>query len=614
MKASPQRVPVKIEAAGDTHIGGRTHNEDAILLRPDLNLYIVADGAGGQNAGNVAAHLATTTIAHFFEQTKGAADALPEYDGLGLPTAARRLSAAVQEANKEILEIAKTSDRHRGMGTTVVAALFIAEHRSVHVAYVGDSRCYRLREGRLELLSHDHSLINDVLELRPNISDERVRRLPQNVITRALGMMDNLRVSVRSHALVHGDRYLLCSDGLSDHVSDGQIAESLALDIPCDEQVALLVSMALDAGAGDNVACVIIDCALPHHVGKAATRPMKTSSKRVSRPMPRVDAVTEESVPEIVLYDRPEQRDSSPLIHVVPTESSSPEVVEAVQGVIDPGAARAPGAASRAATNDHDDDPITKEYGTPAPTGSMPDPAPPDSEPPLPGRITPKLPTPRSPAGAPVRKLQTPIAGIPAMAPHNDSARSDSTERGGAAATAYSKVTAPRLRKPEGKPEEDAEPRSGDTQQPPGTAPPKETLPPKAPPTPSEPDLALPPIASIPASALPRPKRTPPVLPDGLRTTMQGTGGELPGTAGTPRTPDFAGTPRTPPGRIGKPIPKVAVPPARGPLDTSDFTNDSIPCHACGSVIMRTAAQCMYCGAPTGFVIKEPTEADKKTE
>src|SRR5690606_4507566 len=130
--------------------------------------------------------------------------------------------------------------------------------------------------------------------LRPNISDERVKRLPQNVITRALGMLDNLRVSVRSHDVSHGDRYLLCSDGLRDNVDDGQILESLALDIGCDEQVELLMSMVLEAGARDNVATLIIDCALSQTKSKtrASTRPVK----KKSRPkMARVDLRSKES-------------------------------------------------------------------------------------------------------------------------------------------------------------------------------------------------------------------------------------------------------------------------------------------------------------------------------
>lgn len=336
------RVPVKVEAAGDTHIGGRSHNEDAILLRPDLNLYLVADGAGGQNAGNVAASLAITTIAHFFERTRSAASKLPARDGLGLPTAARRLSAAVQEANEEILEISKHSDRHKGMGTTVVGALLDVGNRAVHVAHVGDSRCYRLREGRLELLTHDHSLINDVLELRPNISDDRVKKLPQNVITRALGMMDNLRVSIRSHELAHGDRYLLCSDGLTDVVHEQQLKEALELDIHCDEQVALLINMALEASSDDNVAVVVIDCSLPGASGKSSTRPIKTSRKKSSRPnMRRIESepppvMRRDTVPEIVLYEESADadRESSPLVHVVPRESTTPEMISAVTDVM----------------------------------------------------------------------------------------------------------------------------------------------------------------------------------------------------------------------------------------------------------------------------------------
>src|SRR5690606_22621391 len=125
--------------------------------------------------------------------------------------------------------------------------------------------------------------INDVLELRPNISDERVKKLPQNVITRALGMMDNLRVSIRSFELAHGDCYLLCSDGLTDVVHEQQIKELLSLDIDCDQQVALLINMALEAGSDDNIAVVVVDCSLPSGGAQATTRPIKTSRKKPSR-------------------------------------------------------------------------------------------------------------------------------------------------------------------------------------------------------------------------------------------------------------------------------------------------------------------------------------------
>ncbi len=671
-KAGRLRVPVKLEAAGDTHIGGRTHNEDAILLRPDLNLFLVADGAGGQNAGNVAASLAITTIAHFFEQTHEAADSLPEIDGLGLYTAARRLAAAVQEANREILEIAKTSDKHRGMGTTIVAALFDVEHRSLHVAYVGDSRCYRLRDGRLEQLTHDHSLINDVLELRPNISDERVKKLPQNVITRALGMMDNLRVSVRSHEVSHDDRYLLCSDGLSDNVDEEQILESLALDIPCDEQVELLVSMALEAGASDNVAAIIVDCALPQSAtsARASTRPIKKTHRKSSRPkLPRVllrNTVTEESVPEIVLYDRPEARDSSPLIHVVPAASGSPDVMEAFHVVL------------------AEDEQVTKEYRAPSvevadPTGGEPPmrgaragaglepPATPPSAAAATGAVEastpstaakkttarrgvapPRPPTPKTGDIADDPTLEPPTKVVPreaavaagraatanarargglrppprpkpgderprtTLAPGAAATRerpADATERGGAAAIPLSErdkaVSAPRVNKAQSA-DDLVEPRTGDTKAPPGaseTPPSFDSTPPDRPSP--EPLAPMPP--DIVGGRLESQKPTP--------AAGSKVGRLLPGAA--KRRP-LSDSRRTLPGLHDDKEPatehgptehgptdhdSLPVPPVREPFDTSDFTNDSIPCHVCGSIIMRTADLCMYCGAPTGFVI-----------
>jgi hypothetical protein len=144
----PSVIPLAltIRAAGATDIGRvRKHNEDTVLLRDDLQLYIVADGAGGHNAGNVASALATTAIANFFENTQKDVDSIPEYDEFGFSTGARRLARAIQRANRDIIEIAKSSMRHRGMGTTVVAAWARPELGVIHLGHVGDSRCYRHR-------------------------------------------------------------------------------------------------------------------------------------------------------------------------------------------------------------------------------------------------------------------------------------------------------------------------------------------------------------------------------------------------------------------------------------------------------------------------------------
>lgn len=268
------RSPLRVVGAGDTHIGSREHNEDTILLRPDLDLYMVADGAGGHNAGNIASALATTTVAHHFESTLDEAHTAPPFDEMGLSWGARRLATAFQRANREILEIAESSDGKRGMGTTLVAAYFDLPRSTLVLGHVGDSRCYRMRDGRLELLTQDHTLLNDVLELKPDIDSHTAARLPRNVITNALGMDRNVRVSVRTYEIAAGDRYVLCSDGLTDEVDDGQIAQALAIGGSPEEQVRLLIDLAAEGGARDNIAVVVLACSVAPGVGKLPHKPI----------------------------------------------------------------------------------------------------------------------------------------------------------------------------------------------------------------------------------------------------------------------------------------------------------------------------------------------------
>ena len=328
----PTEAPWRTVAAGETWIGKREHEEDTVLLRPDLSLYVLADGAGGENAGNVASALATTTIAHCFEESQESGAVVPPFDSLGLSTGARRLSMAVQRANREIIEIAKTSHRHRGMGTTVVAAYFDRAQGLLHLAHVGDSRCYRLRDGRFELLTTDHTLANDVLELEPDIDEARAAQLPRNVITRALGMSDAVRVSVRSWQIAPKDRYLLCSDGLTDEVPEDQIADALGLTHEPEEQVRILLDLARDAEADDNVAVVAIGCELAPGV----TALPKRSPTQV-RPSPRPPAPPathdrDSDYPEILVVDRPPTEDSSPQIHLVPPAAPDQGMLDALTG------------------------------------------------------------------------------------------------------------------------------------------------------------------------------------------------------------------------------------------------------------------------------------------
>jgi protein phosphatase len=266
--------PLRVVGAGDTHIGGREHNEDSILLRPDLDLFLVADGAGGHNAGNVASTLAAATVAHYFESTQDDASHMPAYDAMGLSWSARRLASAFQKANHEIIEVSQSSETKKGMGSTLVAAYFDLVHSTLVLGHVGDSRCYRSRGGRLERMTQDHTLINDVLEMKPDIDAAQAAALPRNVITNALGMDATVRVSVRTHEVAPGDLYVLCSDGLTDEVDDGQIQQALQLASTPEEAVRLLIDLAVENGARDNVGVVVVGCKLAPGVGKLPEKPV----------------------------------------------------------------------------------------------------------------------------------------------------------------------------------------------------------------------------------------------------------------------------------------------------------------------------------------------------
>jgi serine/threonine protein phosphatase PrpC len=263
-----------MRGAGATDIGRiRKHNEDMVLVREDLQLFAVADGAGGHEAGDVAADLAIRSIANYVEATERVARSGSEFDRFGLPAGARRLSRAVHKANRDVFDIAARYEKTRGMGTTVVALLFSPLSALAHLAHAGDSRCYRLRAGHLELLTQDHSLLMDVLEERPEIEDDVLASLPQHVVTRALGMRRSARVSVRSHEVLPGDRYLLCSDGLSGYVPADAIAACMAEEGPLDTLVLDLVNLANHAGGRDNITALAVDALGSKEAGRRARSP-----------------------------------------------------------------------------------------------------------------------------------------------------------------------------------------------------------------------------------------------------------------------------------------------------------------------------------------------------
>lgn len=272
-----------LKAAGRTDVGRRRkHNEDVVLVRDDLGLFVVADGAGGHNAGEVASALLARSMENYFGATIRATHEQPELNSLGVASGARRLSAAVHKGNRDVVEISRTSPQHRGMGTTVVAACFSPRSGLMHVAHVGDSRCYRMRQGDLELLTQDHSLLTDVLEQRPELDEEMLARLPQNIVTRAIGLDTQLRVSIRSYSVVEGDRYLLCSDGLSGPVPASELSEVLSQPESPDHIAAALVARANAHGGPDNIAALIIDCQGGHTAALPADRASAPPAERLT--------------------------------------------------------------------------------------------------------------------------------------------------------------------------------------------------------------------------------------------------------------------------------------------------------------------------------------------
>jgi serine/threonine protein phosphatase PrpC len=234
-------------AAGLTDVGRlRSHNEDRFILLPEFNLFVVADGMGGHQSGEVASRMAAATIASFF---RSSSPALPVPD---------RLVAAVTEANTKIFARADDSRSHRGMGTTVVAAAFDPVERKMSVAHAGDSRCYRIRGGYIAQLTRDHSLISDVLLERPDLTESDLAYLPKNVITRALGIAASVELDLHEEEVELGDTFLLCSDGLHGLVPDDDIAAIVEDSTVLTEGVSRLISQANRQGGKDNITAVLV--------------------------------------------------------------------------------------------------------------------------------------------------------------------------------------------------------------------------------------------------------------------------------------------------------------------------------------------------------------------
>jgi protein phosphatase len=252
-----------LRVAGLTDVGReREHNEDSFGLLPQFNFFVVADGMGGHRAGDVASSMAVRAVEDFFTMTEKEDITWPFQFDPNLPFAVNRLMTAVQVANNRIFQESSANDEHQGMGTTIVGILSVDHHKACHIAHVGDSRCYRVRDGKIELLTMDHSLVNDYLRAAPDLTAEQLAELPSNVITRALGMQDNVLVDVQTVNPAPGDVYLLCSDGLNGMLTDDEIQEIVCMHkADLAMMAAGLIQAANEAGGEDNCTVVLVEVA-----------------------------------------------------------------------------------------------------------------------------------------------------------------------------------------------------------------------------------------------------------------------------------------------------------------------------------------------------------------
>ncbi len=246
-------------AAGLSDVGlQREHNEDSFIVLKEYDLFVVADGMGGHRAGDVASRLATETISEFFKSTANEDVTWPFHFDTNLSEEENRLLTGIRVANRQIFERSTRSREYHGMGTTVVGAMFSPSKRRMYIGHVGDSRCYRIRDGQIRLLTRDHSLINDYLLAMPDLTEEQRSELPKNVITRALGMQDQVVVDLQHDDPKDGDVYVLCSDGLSGMIVDEEIKKIVSGSATISEACRKLIEKANEHGGEDNITAVLI--------------------------------------------------------------------------------------------------------------------------------------------------------------------------------------------------------------------------------------------------------------------------------------------------------------------------------------------------------------------
>ncbi|MEM9554776.1 MAG: Stp1/IreP family PP2C-type Ser/Thr phosphatase [Acidobacteriota bacterium] len=261
---------IRIEAYGSTDVGLlRTVNEDYFDISDRHQVYVVADGMGGHNHGEVASQIAVETILDFIAESQETDGTLPIGYDASLRRHSNQLKHSIRLAHDEVLNAIRRDTSLVGMGTTVVGAIHNGD--TLTIAHVGDSRGYRLRDGHLELLTQDHTWVNEQV-VAGYLSEEQAKSHPlKNVITRALGGDTDVMVDVLETRTCADDLFLLCSDGLTAMLSDQEIHQRLVASDSLEAICKRLIADANARGGFDNVTVVLLrvlddeDLTLVHH-------------------------------------------------------------------------------------------------------------------------------------------------------------------------------------------------------------------------------------------------------------------------------------------------------------------------------------------------------------
>lgn len=238
---------------GHSARGPRLQNQDYLFSDSRAGLFVVADGMGGHRAGEIASQMAVETVVQFINQTAGGhrETTWPFPYNPELSAGANRLSAGIRLANRRVFDAGRNDTQLAGMGTTLVAAL--VGRSQIVIGHVGDSRAYRLKDGRLELMTQDHTWVAAVLGADAAKEDHPMR----HVLTSGIGLREDVMVDLSEQPLAPGDCWLLCSDGVHGFVGAAALANALGEPSP-DVAAERIVREAIAGGGSDNATAIVL--------------------------------------------------------------------------------------------------------------------------------------------------------------------------------------------------------------------------------------------------------------------------------------------------------------------------------------------------------------------